>query len=159
MIRAMINRLVVVIVSGLLIAPMVVFGAARIVKASTVPTAENALAADQELAKALQDNDTTGIVRLLDKGWAVITSNGDIGEGPSIFPSGIRSGYRVLKTMSLSEPRVRLYGNIALVTTKVELAGMFAGKAFDIHERQTDVWCWKDGMWKCILTQEAKMPE
>jgi ketosteroid isomerase-like protein len=129
------------------------------VKHGIGPTTENALAADLELARVLQDNDTTAIVRLLDKDWAVITSNGDVAEGPSIFPSGIKSGSRTLKTMSLSEPRVRLYGNIALVTTKVELAGMFGGKAFDIQERQTDVWCWKDGGWKCILTQEAKMPK
>jgi ketosteroid isomerase-like protein len=151
--------LTIVIVSGLLIAPLVMFGSAGKVKPAIVPTAENALAADQELARVLQANDTPGIVRLLDKDWAVITSNGGVAEGPSIVPGGIRSGYRVLKTMSLSEPRVRLYGNIALVTTKVELAGMFGGKTFDIQERQTDVWCWKDGGWKCILTQEAKMPK
>jgi hypothetical protein len=135
------------------------FGSAVKVKPAIGPTTENALAADQELARALQANDTVGIVRLLDKDWAVITSNGDIGEGPSIFPSGIRSGSRVLKTMSLSEPRVRLYRNIALVTTKVELAGVFRGKAFDIQERQTDVWRWIDGVWKCILTQEAVIPK
>jgi len=108
---------------------------------------------------ALQANDTVGIVRMLDKEWAVIPSNGDVDEGPSIFPSGIRSGFRVLKIMSLSEPRVRLYGNIALVTTKVELAGVLGSKAFDIQERQTDVWRWKNGGWKCVLTQEAVIPK
>ena len=137
----------------------VTFGSAFKVKPAIVPTTENALAADQELARALQTNDTAGIFRMLDKDWAVIPSNGDVDEGPSIFPSGIRSGFRVLKTMSLSEPRVRLYGNIALVTTKVELAGVLGGKVFDIHERQTDVWRWKNGGWKCVLTQEAVIPK
>ena len=61
--------------------------------------------------------------------------------------------------MSLSEPRVRLYGNIALVTTKVKLAAVLGGKVFDIQERQTDVWRWKNGEWKCILTHETKMPK
>jgi len=135
------------------------FGSAVKVKPAIGPTIENALAADQELARVLQANDTVGIVRLLDKDWAVIPSNGDVDEGPSVFPSGIRSGFRVLKTMSLSEPRVRLYGNIALVTAKVALAGVIGGKAFDIHERQTDVWRWKNGGWKCVLTQEAVIPK
>jgi hypothetical protein len=125
------------------------------IKAAVGPTAENALAADRELANVLQSNNTAGIARFLDKDWAVITSNGGVAEGPSIFTGGIKSGYRVLKTMSLSEPRVRLYGNIALVTTKVELAGIFGGKAFNIQERQTDVWCWKNSGWKCILTQKV----
>jgi len=134
-------------------------GSAVNVKPAVGPTAENALAADQQLAMALQASDTVGIYRLLDKDWAVIPSNGDVDEGPSVFPSGIRSGFRVLKTMSLSEPRVRLYGNIALVTAKVALAGVIGGKAFDIHERQTDVWRWKNGGWKCVLTQEAVIPK
>jgi len=134
-------------------------GSAIKVKHASAPTTENALAADQKLARVLQSNDTIGIVRLLDKDWAVIPSNGDVEEGPSIFPNGIKSGNRTLKTMSLSEPRVRLYENIALVTTKVKLTGMFQGKAFDIQERQTDVWRWKNGGWKCILTQEAVIPK
>ena len=124
---------------------------------STEPTVENALAADQELARAIRENDTTGIVRMLDKTWAVITTFGDVAEGPDIFPSGIRTGYRVVKAMEVSEPRVRLYGNVAIVTSKVRLAGDFAGKPFDVMMRQTDVLRWEDGKWKCILTHESKL--
>jgi hypothetical protein len=157
MVQTMMNRLAIAILSGLLIAPLAMFGAAGKVKPAIGPTAESALAADQELAKALQANDTVGIYHMLDKDWAVISTAGGVGEGPSIFPGGIRSGYLTRKTYSLSEPRVRLYGNIALVTTKVETSGMFQGKPFVVTERQTDVWCWKGGEWKCILTHETKM--
>ena len=155
--RHMIERLVIAIVPALLIAPLVMFGAAGKVKPAIGPTAESALAVDHELAKALQANDTVGIYRMLDKDWAVISTAGGVGEGPSIFPGGIKSGYLTRKTYSLSEPRVRLYGTIALVTTKVETSGMFQGKPFAVTERQTDVWRWKDGEWKCILTHETKI--
>ena len=57
--------------------------------------------------------------------------------------------------MELSEPRVRLFGDIALVTTKVKTSGMFQGKPFDIVERQTDVLRWENGGWKCVLTHET----
>lgn len=124
------------------------------------PTAENALAADKELALALQNNDTVGIYRMLDKNWCVIPSFGAVLEGPGVFPSGIRTGYRTLRVMELSEPRVRLYGNIALVTTKVRLSGQLGGKSYDdLKMRQTDVWHWNDGAWKCVLTQEAVVKE
>ena len=126
-------------------------------KPSTGPTVENALAADQELARALQNNDTLGIVRMLDKDWAVITSHGDIAEGTDVFPSGIRSGHRSLNAQELSEPRVRLFGNVALVTTKVKIAVRGYPRAF--NERQTDTWLWKNGAWKCILTQESDLNE
>jgi ketosteroid isomerase-like protein len=152
------NRLTIVIIAGFLSPPMHMFGAAD-AKSLVGPTVENALAADQELTRALRDNDTAGIIRMLDKDWAVITTRGGIGEGPGLFPAGIRSGYRTLKTMDLSEPRVRLFGNTAVVTTKVKISGMFAGKPFDIQERQTDVLVWEDGGWKCILTHETKLTE
>ena len=151
------NRLAIAIVSGMLIAPFVTFGAAAKVKPVIGPTAENALAADNELSRAIQDNDTTGIARMLDKDWAVIATTGGIGEGPSTFPDGIKSGHLTRKTFSTSEPRVRLYGNTAVVTTKVQTSGVLQGKPFDVQERQTDVWCWKNGAWKCILTHETKM--
>ena len=119
------------------------------------PTAESALAADEALAKALGGNDADAIPRYLSDDWAVITTHGDVAEGKGIFPSGIKSGYRTLKTFEMSEPRVHLYGDTALVTAKVRIAGTFGGKAFDIGERQTDVWVWKDGGWKCVLTHES----
>ena len=153
------NRLITVIIAGFLLAPARMFGDPGNLRLSIGPTAESALAADQELARALQNNDTVGIYRMLDKDWAVIPSNGGVYEGPDVFPSGIRSGYRTLTAMELSEPRVRLYGDIALVTSKVRLAGTLGGKAFDIKMRQTDVLRWKDGGWKCVLTQEAVVKE
>jgi ketosteroid isomerase-like protein len=122
------------------------------------PTVENALAAEQEIAHAMQNNDTTALLRMLSDDWAVINTNGGIGEGKDIFPIGVRTGHLVRKTFTISEPRVRLYGDIALVTTKVSLSGVFAGKDFAVHECQTDVLYWKDGAWKSVLTHETKAP-
>jgi len=122
------------------------------------PTVENALAADNDLARAMRENDSDGITRWLDNDWVVVTGHGDVGEGPDIFPSGIKSGYLTRKTFETSEPRVKLYKNVALVTTKVKLSGTFQGKPFDVKERQTDVWYWKDGGWKCVLTHETMIP-
>ena len=76
------------------------FGLGNRAKLIIGPTVENALAADQELARAMRENDTAGIVRMLDKDWAVISTRGGIGEGPSIFPDGIRSGYLTRILMS-----------------------------------------------------------
>jgi ketosteroid isomerase-like protein len=121
------------------------------------PTAETALAADEELAHAIRDNDPDAILRLVDSGWAVVATSGAVGEGPSIFPDGIRSGSLTRKTFEISEPRVRLYGNVAVVTTKVVTSGTLGGKPIDVTERQTDVLVWKSGRWKCALTHETKI--
>ena len=149
------NRLLIIILAGLLLALVGMYEAAGHPKLSAGPTAENALAADKQYAMALQNNDTLGIVRLLDKDWAVITSHGDIAEGTDVFPSGIRSGHRMLDAQEISEPRVRLFGNVALVTVKVRI--VVRGAPREYNERQTDVWLWKDGKWKCLLTQESDL--
>jgi ketosteroid isomerase-like protein len=124
----------------------------------TGPTAASALAADDDLTKAIRKNNGEGIARWLDKDWAVVSTTGGMGEGPSTFPDGIKSGVLTRTTFETSEPRVRVFDNVALVTTKVKTSGVLAGKPFDVQERQTDVWLWKGGGWKCILTHETKIP-
>ena len=126
-------------------------------RAETGPTEASALAADEALAHAMRDNNSDAITALLDKDWAVVSTTGGVGEGPDIFPSGIRSNYLIRKTFEISEPRVRLFGDTAVVTAKVRLSGVFRGKAFDVAERQTDVWVWRNGGWKCVMTHETKL--
>jgi ketosteroid isomerase-like protein len=150
-------RLFMVAIAAFVLVSVTMFATAGHPILLTGPTAENALAADQELARALQNNDTLGIVRMLDKDWAVITSHGDIAEGPDVFPSGIRTGSRTLTAMGLSEPRVRLFGNVAVVTVKVRLGVISRGKPMEFDLCQTDPWLWKNGAWKCILTQESTL--
>jgi ketosteroid isomerase-like protein len=127
-------------------------GAAR---PAAAPTEESALATDQRFAQAMQDNDAAGIEGVLADDWAVIPSDGGLGEGKSIFPDGIRTGVLTRTTYELSEPRVRLYGNVAVVTSKVHNAGTFHGKPYDVLMRQTDVMQWQAGTWKVVLTAEA----
>ena len=145
------------IIVGLLVAPIASPKAAGTAKPALGPTAESAMAAEVELTRALRDNDADGIARCLSDDWAVISARGGVGEGKSIFPEGIKSGFLKHTAYESSEPRVRLYGNVALVTTKLHNAGTFGSdhNAFDVMERQTDVWLWNDGNWKCVLTHEA----
>jgi len=152
---------VTVLAFGLMVswdlAPIAAASAADGSKPVSGPTAENALAAEQEIAQAMRDNDADGIEHALSDDWAVIATTGGIGEGKAIFSSGIKSGYLTRKTFELSEPRVRLYGNVALVTTKVKTSGILQGKPFDVTERQTDVLRWEHGGWKSVLTHETKI--
>jgi uncharacterized protein (TIGR02246 family) len=122
------------------------------------PTVEGALSAEEALARAMRENDADGIARMLTDDWAVVTARGGVGEGKDVFPSGIRDGVLKRTTYEISEPRVRVDGNTAVVTTKVHLAGIFSGKPFDVVERVTDVFVWRDGAWKAILTHETFIP-
>jgi ketosteroid isomerase-like protein len=145
------------VMTCVLVGPISISQAANQAIATAGPTAENALAADEALAQAIRDNDADAILRLLDNSWVVIATTGSVGEGPSIFHTGIKSGYLTRKTFELSEPRVRVYGDVALVTSIVKTSGVLQGQAFNVVERQTDVLHWANGSWKCLLTHETKI--
>ena len=145
---------------GTLVAAIAISLAAKSPKAETGPTAEGALAADNEFAKAMKDNDANRIESLLSDDYAVIPTNSDVVEGKDTFPNGIKSGVLTKSVFQTTEPRVRLYGNTAVVTTKVVMAGVFHGKLYkDVGERQTEVWVWKDKAWKCVLTHETELKD
>jgi ketosteroid isomerase-like protein len=122
------------------------------------PTVESAMAAEEELARAMRENDADGIARMLSDDWAVISARGGLAEGKDVFPSGIREGILKRTSYEISEPRVRVDGTTAVVTTKVHLTGVFNGKPFDVLERVTDVFLWKAHAWKAILTHETFIP-
>jgi ketosteroid isomerase-like protein len=123
---------------------------------TTGPTEESALAAEQEIARALVANDADAVGRLLADDWVVVSTHGGMADRAG-FLEAIRSGNFTRKTMDLSEPRVKIYGNVAVVTARVKVAGTFVGKPFDGLERQTDVLIWQDGGWKSVLTQESEL--
>jgi hypothetical protein len=95
----------------------------------------------------------------------VITANGDVAEGPQIFPEGTKSGYRTITAFDISEPRLRVYGNVALITIKLDQAVVAGGKPFDKLERQTDTRVWKEAGGTphdaagCDFSQAVKVPQ
>lgn len=144
-----------VIMVVLLSAPLAVSAAPQGTKAAAGPTKESALATVEEMARALRENDADAISRVLSDDWAVVSARGGVDEGKSIFPNAIRSGTLTRTVFETSEPRVRLYGDVALVTSKVRTAGTFGGKPFDVTERETDVLHWEHGGWKVVLSHET----
>jgi ketosteroid isomerase-like protein len=156
-----------VILACLLLAPVAMSGAAHGASGANVssgagpaagPTPESALAVEEELTRALLANDANAVGRLLADDWIVVNAYGGVAER-SDFLAGIREGVFSRRTMEVSEPRVRIYGNVALVTTKLKTSGQLGGKPFDVTERQTDVLLWHDGSWSSVLTHEAKFRE
>ena len=160
------RRLAMLILAGLLVVPVAKLSATGgSEKAAASPTTENALAVAQELAQAMRTNDADGFCRLLDPDWAVVSGNGEIGEGDKMgdgqmkkaICDAIKAGNFTRETydMDFAHARVRLYGNIATVTANLSASGTFHHKWFAVKEVQTDVLQWEDGAWKDVLTHET----
>jgi hypothetical protein len=51
-----------------------------------------------------------------------------------------------------SRPRVRVYGDTALITGRVTNTAHFRGERYDADEWTTDVFVKRDGRWLCVLS-------
>jgi len=112
------------------------------------------MAVEEELTRALRDNDADGISRCLSDDWAVISARGGVGEGKSIFPEGIKSGFLKQRHMGIgtqSAPlrKYRLGDNEAAQRSHVW------GQTLRCAGAPDRWWLWKDGGWKCVLTHDA----
>lgn len=144
----------------LLVASFGVSAADSSSQAAAGPTEESAIAAAQEYARALRENDADAVTRMLADDWDVVSTDGGWGQGiKKGFVDEIRSGHFIRKTMEISDIKVRLNGNVAIVTEHVSTSGTFGIKprSFDVKEVQTDVLVWGDGGWKSVLTHETKV--
>ncbi len=131
---------------------------------TTGPTAASASSTDEAINQALLTGNANALKALLADDWIVVSGFGSVADKNGFIDFIRKSGMR--KTMILSEPRVRLYGNTALVTTHLDAAGPFVEeingelvrKCFAVKERQTDVLVWKNGGWQSVLLHETVIP-
>ncbi len=57
-----------------------------------------------------------------------------------------------VKVAELSDLKVHLHGNAAVVTGAYHEKGISGGKPYEYHDRLTDVWLRKEGNWQVIAS-------
>jgi ketosteroid isomerase-like protein len=119
-------------------------------KASTVEAELVAIA--QAWAAAIVSNDAARIARFLADEWVIVSESG-IGTREQ-FLSLVASGDLTHAAMDLvSEPRVRVYGETAVVTFRITNTAHYAERRFEADEWTTDVFVKRQDRWRCVLSQ------
>ena len=100
---------------------------------------------------AVISNDPVQIRKCITPDWVLIDAQGGI-----ISQEGF---FKVLEQKLLSHSamskeilRVKVYGNIALVTGRGQNTGSWQGNAFEADEWITDVYKKEEEQWLCVLT-------
>lgn len=57
-----------------------------------------------------------------------------------------------VEVSEMSDTKVRLHGNTAIITGAYHERGDFKGEAFDNHDRFTDVWMKEEGKWRLVAS-------
>lgn len=114
------------------------------------------LRVEKEWAHEFLQNDAAGIERYMSDDWVLIGPDGAL-TGKESFLATIRSGALTHDVMILEEPRVRIYGDTAVVTGRARSSGKFGGAPFSSLERSTDVFVRHGTRWLCVLTHLTRL--
>ena len=126
-----------------------------------VGTAANAQdSADKEVQKAMDDNftaivhkDAAALSRQYTEDYFRIGETGKISGKSEFIANATNPDYEITK-LEASDVKIRVYGNIAVVTELVTATGGSKGKTPTEHvSRQTVIWLKQDGVWKKHLFQ------
>ncbi|MFC3285049.1 nuclear transport factor 2 family protein [Litchfieldella rifensis] len=108
-------------------------------------------AVEEAFNQAVVSNDVAEISACISEDWVLVTPEaGPVSrEG---FLQAIGEGVLSHSSMTKDLDRVRVYGNVAVVTGRGRNTGMFKGAPISADEWVTDVYVKTEGRWICVLT-------
>ena len=135
-----------------------------LIAAVVVVAASSVFAQDvQEQLKKMEMDRAAAVVKAdvatLDKttsdDYVLINMNGRM-TGKSEMIAGFKSGQSKLTSEELSDLKVRVYGNTAVITGKADVKGTLGGTDATGTILFTRVWVKKDGRWQSTSLQQTR---
>lgn len=71
------------------------------------------------------------------------------------FIASVKSGEDVLSSFALSDIKVRVYGDTAVVTYVIKAKETFKGRDVSGTSRDTDTWVKRGGSWQCVASHSS----
>jgi ketosteroid isomerase-like protein len=100
---------------------------------------------------AMISNSVGEIKKCITRDWVLVDSQGGIIPQERIF-GVIEQGLLSHSTMSKEILRVKVYGDVALVTGRGQNSGTWQGQPLEADEWITDVYKKENDKWLCVLT-------
>lgn len=101
--------------------------------------------------RAVISNDIEEIKKCITPDWVLVDTQGGIIPQERFF-SVLEQGLLTHTTMTKEVLRVKVYGDIALVTGRGQNTGIWQGKPMEADEWITDVYKREGEKWLCVLT-------
>ncbi len=113
---------------------------------------------EQDWRTAQLSNNVTEADRLLADDYLGINANGTL-ETKADELSRRRSGDFHISQLELSDIKVRIYGDTAVVTSKAELMGKNGDRDISGRYRYTRVYSNRDGQWRIVSFEASKISD
>ncbi|MFF0737149.1 nuclear transport factor 2 family protein [Streptomyces chartreusis] len=103
-------------------------------------------------AAAMVSDDPARIADFMADDWVIVSESGISTRAQ--FLSYVESGDLTHSAFRIvGEPRIRVYGESAVVTARVTNTAHYKGERFDADEWTTDVFVRRGDRWLCVLSQ------
>lgn len=100
---------------------------------------------------AVVSNDTSEIEKFVSNDWVMIDAPGGIIKKQQFYKA-IERGQLSHQAMRKEVIRVKIYGDIALVTGRGQNTATWQGQQLEFDEWITDVYRKESDQWRCVLT-------
>lgn len=112
------------------------------------------LSAARQWAEAMLSNDAAWIGSFMADDWVIVSERGV--STKEHFLSFVETGALTHSRFEMvGEPRLKIYGDAAVLTARVTNTAHFDGQQFDADEFTTDVLVKREGRWLCVLSHIA----
>jgi ketosteroid isomerase-like protein len=115
------------------------------------PDVEKILALEKKWTEAYKARDISILASLLAEDFVITVEDGSTYGKTGYISHSADSSVRV-EVAELSELRVRLHGNTAVVTGTYHETGTSKGKPYEYRDRLTDVWMKINGRWQVVAS-------
>lgn len=115
------------------------------------PDADRVLALEKKWTVAYKDRDISILSSLLMEDFAITVEDGSTYGKAGYISHSADTSVRV-EVAELSELKVHMHGNVAVVTGAYHEIGTSKGKKYEYRDRLTDVWMKVSGKWQVIAS-------
>jgi hypothetical protein len=106
---------------------------------------------EQQLARAWVEGDRATIDRIIAADWTTTAVTGQFLTRAEVMADMFRDGTKPIAAMTIDDVRVRLLGDVAVVTGRTTARA--SGVETSIVLRFTDVFALRDGLWQIVASQ------
>lgn len=123
------------------------------------PPAEQALATlERDWANAVKSRDAEKLGRIEAEEYEFTDPGGQVWTKARQLET-IRAGDLEIDSFQLSELKVRVYGDTAVVRYRITWTGRYMGTDLSGPQRVTDVFVKRDGRWQCVASHTTRLTQ
>jgi len=120
-------------------------------------TGQELLALETAWDDAVVAKDTTALERIIADDFVMIGADGTVSDKRQLI-EGIANPELQIEPFQTEDVRVRIYGNVAVLTGRYSQQGRWKGQAYETAARYTDVYVRSGGRWHAVSAQATRIP-